>query len=297
MNSKRLSIFLAVAKNLSYTKAADELYLSQPAVSNHIKSLEEELGSQLFDRRGNHIKLTKTGKMTVKYAIKLEHLLKDLQYDIAQMQETLAGSLRIGASTTISQYVIPSAIASFNDQYPDVSLSLISGNTHHINQKLHGDKIDVGIVEGAKKLNDFSYDPFISDEIGVICHKSNMSLPEYMSIEELMKVPLVLRERGSGTQEVFKKALQKKGFSLSDLSINMILGSTESIKTYLKYSAVAGVFSLAAIRGNEESTYLISRIEGNSVIRDYQFIQKQGAHLKLARHFIRFARKQYKLTL
>jgi DNA-binding transcriptional LysR family regulator len=292
MNPQRMLVFLAVAKNLSYTKAAEELYISQPAVSNHVKALENELGTRLFNRSANSIQLTNAGKITVEYAVKLERLLKDLQYDVNKIQEALAGSLRIGASSTISQYVIPSVITAFSDKYPDVSLSLLSGNSQQIHQQLQDDQIDIGIVEGTKKLTIFSYAPFISDEIGLISHKNNAVLSNHISLQRLTAVPLILRERGSGTREVFEKALHELGLNLDEMNIKMILGSTESIKSYLQYTSAVGIFSWAAIRENERSTYCISRIGGKPIMRDYQFIQKQGACLKLARHFIRFAQNK-----
>jgi DNA-binding transcriptional LysR family regulator len=294
LNLRRINIFLTVAKHLSYTQAAKELYMSQPAVSKNIQELEQELGARLFNRAGNSIDLTPAGKLVLAYGTDIKRLTQNLQYELGILAEELAGSLHIGASSTIAQYLIPSAIARFKEQYPQVKITLTSGNTAEINGHLKNDIIDLGITEGGRKLNSFSYKAFLDDEIAFISNTANQIAIPQKPVEEALKgIPLVIRETGSGTREVFEKALQKMGVSLSDLNIMMTLGSTESIKSFILDAEAVGVFSVNAVREEEKELFQVDHLPGHRIHRTFSFISKQGSEHKLSREFMRFCKSHY----
>ncbi|MEX0720103.1 MAG: LysR family transcriptional regulator [Balneolaceae bacterium] len=296
LNLRRINIFLTVAKHLSYTKAARELYISQPAITKNIQMLEDELGVCLFNRKGNTIELTHEGKLVYSFGSDIDQQVQNLMYELGQINSKQKGNLRIGASSTISHYFIPPVIARFKESNPGLSISLLSGNTSEINARLNDDLIDVGITEGYRRLNNFDYYSFLNDEIAFISHKNNpVHFPETFSKEKLAELPLVLRETGSGTREVFEKAIKGVGLTLNDLNITITLGSTESIKSYLIDSEALGVFSTSAIRKNEENLFKISRLEKTLVTRRFQFMVKQGSAHKLGKEFIRFSKKYYNL--
>lgn len=148
MIDTRLKVFRSVATLLSFTKAANELFISQPAISKHIQELEKEYGVQLFDRIGNRIQLTRAGQLMLDHACKIIDAYQNLDFDMKKLTEKSGGELRIGASTTISQYVLPELIAEFRKHYPDIRLTLLSGNSHEIEDALAAGRIDLGMVEG-----------------------------------------------------------------------------------------------------------------------------------------------------
>ena len=148
MIDTRLKVFRSVATLLSFTKAANELFISQPAISKHIQELEKEYGVQLFDRIGNRIQLTRAGQLMLDHACKIIDAYQNLDFDMKKLTEKSGGELRIGASTTISQYVLPELIAEFRKLYPDIRLTLLSGNSHEIEDALAAGRIDLGMVEG-----------------------------------------------------------------------------------------------------------------------------------------------------
>ena len=136
MIDTRLKVFRSVATLLSFTKAANELFISQPAISKHIQELEKEYGVQLFDRIGNRIQLTRAGQLMLDHACKIIDAYQNLDFDMKKLTEKSGGELRIGASTTISQYVLPELIAEFRKLYPDIRITLLSGNSHEIEDAL-----------------------------------------------------------------------------------------------------------------------------------------------------------------
>lgn len=270
------------------------MYISQPAVSKNIQELEQELGAQLFNRRGNSIDLTPAGKKLYSHSIEINRLIQNLKYDMGAMNDTLVGNLNIGASSTISQYLIPPVIAQFKENFPNTDLSLISGNTSEINDHLHKGVIDLGITEGDRRLKSFKYTPFLDDEIGFISGIQNpISTGELISVDELKKLPLVIREIGSGTREVFEDAIEEAGIKLSNLNIVISLGSTESIKSFISHAEAVGVFSINGIRPDEKDFFHISRLNENPIKRKFSFITQHGVEHKLSNNFIQFCQRLY----
>lgn len=214
MIDTRLKVFRSVATLLSFTKAANELFISQPAISKHIQELEKEYGVQLFDRIGNRIQLTRAGQLMLDHACKIIDAYQNLDFDMKKLTEKSGGELRIGASTTISQYVLPELIAEFRKLYPDIRITLLSGNSHEIEDALAAGRIDLGMVEGIKRQPTFKYTPFMKDELVAFVHCSNpLAQQDEISLNLLRQTPIVLRELGSGTLDVIQKALQENGIA------------------------------------------------------------------------------------
>src|ERR1035437_5923923 len=141
----RLKVFQCVAQNLSFTKASNQLFITQPAITKHIKELESEFEVKLFDRIGNKISLTQAGNILLSYTDHILSLHNEVKFELSQLKGNLEGNLRLGASTTIAQYVIPAALAKFNERFPEIKLSLLNGNTEFIEHKLLKNEIDIGI--------------------------------------------------------------------------------------------------------------------------------------------------------
>ena len=197
MSDFRLKAFYSVARNLSFTKASQELFVSQPAVTKHVRELESLYGVRLFDRKGNSISLTEAGKLLMEHCERILDDYRKLEYDMHQLNNEYAGELRLGASTTISQYVLPPVLAAFTERYPKMSVSLMDTNSRNVEKALQEHTIDVGMVEGVFRLPSLRYDPFLCDElVPVVCPRGHWAGKEELTLEEFVRVPLVLRERG-----------------------------------------------------------------------------------------------------
>jgi LysR family transcriptional regulator, transcriptional activator of the cysJI operon len=293
----RLKVFQCVAQNLSFTKASNELFITQPAISKHIHELESEFEVKLFDRIGNKISLTNAGNILLSYTDQIISLHNEAKFELSQLKGNLEGSLRLGASTTIAQYVIPSALAKFNERFPEIKLSLTNGNTQYIEQRLLKNEIDVGIVEGKPTNTDIRYSSFLNDELLVFASALNTIIPNSISNNELVKLPLILRERGSGTLEVIEKTLQHHHISPKQLKVFMFLGSTEAIKSFIKTGSGVGIVSRFAIE-QELSNNIFRPIHTPSLKfhRQFYFISPKGPEpVGLAKLFLNFIQKHYNL--
>lgn len=285
----RLEVFLSVARNLSFTRSATELHISQPAISRHIRELESEYKVQLFERSVNKVRLTAAGELFLNRAEEIIEKYKSLRLEMNLLSGNFSGNFRIGASTTIAQYVLPPVIAKFLPLYPDVRLSVITGNTEQIDQALEEHKIDIGLIEGCHRKPTLKYIHFKKDELVLITNVKNQVSDE-ISIEELSRLPLVLRETGSGTLEVIEKCLSQHDKKLSQMNILLQLGSTESIKLFLENnSSVFAIISIAAVsRELMNNTFKVVEVTGLELNREFSFVMLQGLQNELSDHFIRF---------
>jgi len=295
----RLKVFQSVAHNLSFTKASNELFITQPAITKHIKELESEFEVKFFDRVGNKIILTEAGSVLLSYADHIFSLHNELKFELSQLKGNLEGNLRLGASTTIAQYVIPSALATFVDRFPEITLSLTNGNTEDIEQRLLKHEIDIGIVEGKPTNSDIRYTPFLNDELLVFTSAQNTIFPNSISNDEFIKLPLILRERGSGTLEIIEKSLKHYHISPKSLNVLLYLGSTEAIKSFIKTGNGVGIVSRFAIE-QELSSNIFRLINTPSLKfhRQFYFISPQGPEpVGIVKSFLHFLQRHYNLSL
>lgn len=274
----RDTVFLSVAENLSFSKAAEELFISQPAVTKHIKELEGKYNIALFERKGNRVYLTKAGEKTYAYLKKIKQQYHELEFELGRINDTFKGTLRIGASSTISQYVIPKAIAAFHKRYPDVEFFLFNGNSFEMENKLLNYEVDLALVENESSQSNIHYSPFLDDEIVVVTgNKSIYSKRKNISLADFQQIPIVLREKGSGTLEVIQHALLKQDIKLEKLNILIHLGSTESIKNFLSNFDGIALISEKAIRHELFSGQLVQlSIKNMQIGRRFRIALRQG---------------------
>ena len=291
MGDFRLKVFQSVAKNLSFTKASQELFISQPAITKHVQELETAYQTRLFDRQGSKISLTESGKLLLEHCERILEDYKRLEYEMHLLHNEYTGELKLGASTTIAQYVLPAMLGGFIGKFPEVSLSLMNGNSREIEVALQEHRIDLGLVEGVFRLPNLKYTTVLEDELGAVI-RTNSKLPvgEEITPEELLDLPLVLRERGSGTLDVFERALQQHNIKLSSLKVLMYLGSTESIKLFLEHTDCLGIVSVRSIGRELYSGQLrVVEIKSMPMQREFSFAQPQGQESGLAQVFMQFA--------
>ena len=291
MGDFRLKVFQSVAKNLSFTKASQELFISQPAITKHVQELETAYQTRLFDRQGSKISLTESGKLLLEHCERILEDYKRLEYEMHLLHNEYTGELKLGASTTIAQYVLPAMLGGFIGKFPEVSLSLMNGNSREIEVALQEHRIDLGLVEGVFRLLNLKYTTFLEDElVAVIRTNSKLPVGEEITPEELLDLPLVLRERGSGTLDVFERALQQHNIKLSSLKVLMYLGSTESIKLFLEHTDCLGIVSVRSIGRELYSGQLrVVEIKSMPMQREFSFAQPQGQESGLAQVFMQFA--------
>jgi DNA-binding transcriptional LysR family regulator len=288
----RLVVFRAVAEQCSFRKAAEELYLTQPAVSLQIKALEEDLGVQLFDRAGSHIALTEAGKTLLGFARQVNILLTEAEQSVASLSGEHAGHLALGASTTIAQYVLPRLLGEFRREHPRVQATLISGNTENIVSAVIQQQIALGLIEGPAHSRDVKTEPFLIDELAFIVPAAHEWAERAMvSCAEIATTPLLMRERGSGTRRIIEMALQRHGVGRASLNIVMELDSTEAIKSAVDAGLGAGFVSRWAIAKDLRvgASFRIVEIEGLRLRREFLIAYPSGPGPQgLAQEFRRF---------
>ena len=295
----RLKVFFTVANRLSFTKAAKELFITQPAISKHIQELEEQYKIKFFERNGSKISLTNAGELLLKHTKNIFEDYREIDFDMSALINRQRGLLRLGASTTISQYIIPPLLARFHQKLQEIKVNLLNGNTEQIEKALLNKEIEIGIVEGQSKNQSIKYTEFLKDELVLVCNSKNPLISkEQVNQEDLKSMRFVMREQGSGTLEVIEYALKPFEINLSQLTIEMQLGSTESIKSYLMNSDCVAFISIHAIEKELKNNELVILDIDNLVIeRFFYIITLQGKADALSELFIKNIGNYYNLKL
>jgi DNA-binding transcriptional LysR family regulator len=275
----RLVVFRAVARQLSFRKAAEELYLTQPAVSLQIKALEEGLGVTLFDRSGIKVRLTSAGECLLKYAEDSSRLWLEASHALAAFTSAQSGVLTLGASTTIAQYVLPRLLSEFCASHPRVRPTLTSGNTEHIVREVEEGRIALGFIEGPPRSRDLRLAPFLEDELVLLAPAAHEWAERAVIVPgELTGVPLLMRERGSGTRHIIELALEQHHIGRSSLNVVMELDSTEAIKSAVEAGFGVGFVSRWALAKDARlgPAFQIVEIKGIRFKRHFVMVSPKG---------------------
>ncbi|MGQ9569934.1 MAG: selenium metabolism-associated LysR family transcriptional regulator [Thermodesulfovibrionales bacterium] len=246
MDIHQLKVFTSVFKNRSFSKASDDLHLTQPTISDHIKTLEEELDCRLFDRLGRIIIPTKEAEALYTHAMEIiekANITKDL---IERFKKELTGELVIGASTIPGTYLMPSLIAGFIRKHPSVSFQIFISDSKDIGEKVLKHELLLGVV-GTKFINgEINHLPFIEDEL-IVVSSSSLIKSDTLTLKDLIKFPMILREEGSGTRNELEKILETKGITLEDIKIAGVFGSTDAVKQAVKAGLGFSVLSKLSV--------------------------------------------------
>ena len=297
MLSSRHLIFMEVARLLSFTKASQSLFISQSAISKHIKSLEYFYKAGLFERHGNHISLTITGQALYDKLLEASQLQEALHQELQQINEQFLPptKLAIGASTTISLYVLPPVLSAYLRQYPNLQINVLNRNSNNIQNALLAHEIDVGIVEGLAQVNTLTYTPFMTDDVLAVCSGKSPLRGRTLSVADLPGIPLALRENGSGTLAVIEDELSKKGISLAALPILIRLGGTEALKNFVLADTCLAFLPKRAIL-KELAAGELAEVPILDLLlqRTFYFIQRKGTESnRLVNTFIQFTKRHY----
>jgi DNA-binding transcriptional LysR family regulator len=255
-----LETFCRVADLKSFSKAADDLFLTQPTVSGHILSLEKSLSLRLFDRTSREVRLTPAGKVFLGYASKILSFRKDLLNALSEFSQGIAGELSLGASTIPGEYLLPKLMGHFKKEYPHSIISLKIGDTSEVVQYVLQDNVEFGMVGAKLNHPSLRYEKYEEDEIVVAASPDHpLTRKKRVTLDELLKEPWIIREEGSGTQVAVEKALRKRGKSLKQFHVVMEMGSSSSVKEGVK--AKLGLAFLSKRAAEEEFAQgVLSRI-------------------------------------
>ena len=291
----RLIVFYTAAQHLNFTKTASALFISQPAVSKNIQELEKKLGVPLFERKGNNLELTESGQILYKYAQQIINLYNQAGQEIQELQTGRKGNLVLGASTTISQYVLPTLLADFLSQYPNNRIQSFQSNSRSIEEQLIDKTLDLGITEGSTDNRALKYIPFMKDELVLVTNSENPLLKQMKNpiLSDITRLPLVLREQGSGTRTIIENALKEQRISLAEIQIEMILPSTESIKGYLARRHSFAFLSIHTVQREVLNNQLtIVDIPQLSIERYFYFTHLYGGLAGTPHQFLQFCLRQ-----
>ncbi|WP_295651953.1 LysR substrate-binding domain-containing protein [uncultured Mucilaginibacter sp.] len=286
-------VFFAVASNLSFSKAAQVLFITQPAVSKHIKVLEDQYKVPLFERKGASISLTEAGNILFAHLLKAQEIQRSIEYDLSTISNVsgASGHLRLGASTTIALYILPSILSNFQRKFENVDIQLVNRNSEYILNALLNHEVDLGIIEVENKLTTVSYLPFMSDEVIPVCSSKSPLAVKSLTLQELLVTPVALRERGSGTLNALIKSLAEHEIKPGDLSVKIRLGGTEALKNFLLADQCLGFMpGPSIVRELAEGDLVMVPVEGLKIKRDFFFIRRKGTEDDgLTGNFIQFA--------
>ena len=288
MADRRLQVFYTVAKQLSFTKAAECLCMTQPAVTFQVKQLEAELNISLFERSPSKIILTTAGELAMHYAENILNLTTEMEKRLAEMGEAMSGTLTIGASTTIADYMLPQMLGLFKARFPQVQLRLSVANSQSIENRVIGHSLDVGLVESPSHHLSLVTQAFYQDDLVVICALSH-AWAGLASInpEQLSNEPYVGRESGSGTREVVDQYLREHQIHPESLEVVMELGSQEAVKGAVEAGLGVAIVSKNSVIKERELGKLIAIPLNPSLRRDLTLVYTQEKfRSKLLQSFI-----------
>ena len=255
MDMHQLKVFISVFKNRSFSRASEELYLTQPTISNHIKLLEEEFHCKLFDRLGRSIIPTREAEVLYSHSIELIEKADTLKEAIGEIRKDLTGKLIVGASTIPGVYLLPRIMSEFQKKCPSTSFQIPISDSRGIIDNVSKHELLMGIV-GAKLGNEYiKYTPFVEDELIAVSSPSFIGAHR-MKFIELVRLPMVMREEGSGTRKETEKFMEGKDISPESLKITGIFGSTDAVKQAVKAGLGISILSKYSVADELEHKIL-----------------------------------------
>lgn len=291
MADRRLQVFHTVAKLLSFTKAAESLHMTQPAVTFQVRQLEEYFNTRLFDRTHNRISLTEAGDRVYEYAARIFEIYGEMENSVREMTGEISGSLTIGASTTIAEYMLPALLGDFRAKYPDVSIHLKVSNTDGIVSMVENNTIDLGVVEAPVNNKNLVVDQCRTDRLVAILPPGHeRSKERSVSLDQLLEFPFICREEGSGTREVIAEYINADECTMG-LNISMELGSPEAVKGAVEAGMGISIVSNATIQKELRLGTLVAVSLDPPLERPFSFVhQKQKFRVKVMEELLDFAR-------
>ena len=293
MADRRLQVFYTVARLLSFTKAAETLHMTQPAVTFQVRQLEDHFNTRLFDRTHNRVALTEAGRKTYEYAERIFELYSEMEDAVKEITGDVSGALILGASTTIAEYMLPALLRGFKQGYPDINLRLKVSNSEGIVSMVENSMIDLGIVESPVTNKNLLVEVCQVDQLVVVIPPSHLFAErEVITMEELLNHPFICREEGSGTREVIMDYITQMGLDPNGLNVCMELGSPESIKGAVEAGMGISILSRATLNKEIALGTLLGVNLDPPLERAFSFVrQRQKFRLRAMEELLNFARQ------
>ncbi len=295
MADKRLQVFHTVAKLLSFTKAAEVLQMTQPAVTFQIRQLEETFNARLFDRSHNKINLTEAGRRMYEYSEKLFDLYREMENSIREVTGNVSGTLRLGATIAIGDYVLPKLLVAFKKDFPEVNIQLKLSHTGSIASMVENSIIDIGVIDTELDNKMIGTEKITYDEMVAVCSPSHpLAQGNNIDINQLITQPLVLLEQGSGIHTDFTKYLIANGLNYDKLNILMELGSIEAIKNAVESGLGVSVLPHSSVAKDIETNRLKTLHLTPSFTNTLSFVyKKQKFPVLNVKELVEFSHKFY----
>lgn len=291
MDVRGLEVFLSVAKHLNYTRAGEEVNLSQPSVSVRIRQLEDELGVKLFEQLGKKVALTEAGQLLIPHARRVLTAIDDARQAIHELQGLERGSLRIGASTTPGMYLIPKTVAHFKERYPKIEIHLGIKDTRQIEAGVISNEFDFGFVGGHLVGEEVAVVPWMTDQLVlVVAPKHPLARKKSVKANDLRREKFIFRESGSATRAAIISHLEKATLQVEPI---MEMENPESVKKAVQSGLGIAFISRFAVETELKAKSLVAvRVNGLAINRELKIVYRKDKHLgRAAQTFIEMARK------
>jgi DNA-binding transcriptional LysR family regulator len=278
-----LRVFVTVTEQSHFSKAAELMNISQPGVSLHIRNLENEIGAKLLHRSPKQVRLTEAGHILYQKAKQILRLYEEAKQDVRLLQDQVTGTIHIGASFTIGEYVLPKQLAAFAAQYPLVAIEVTIGNTEEIVQAVRTNELDIGLIEGETQAVDLHIIPYMKDEMIIIAPSDHpLSSQRFINGEMLQNQVWVLREIGSGTRAYSDQFIQGAGITPKR---TYIFNSSQSVKESVVAGLGIAMLSRWIVRKELELGELTElRLRAASLERSFSIIRHKEEKTMMAAH-------------
>lgn len=296
MYFRQLESFVEIAKQNSFTKAAEVLYLSQPTLTGHIQILEGKLKTVLFNRSGKNVTLTEAGEILYNHAVNILNLREQAFYCLSQYQGKLQGELAIGASTVLQNYVLPRLLTDFNNEYPSVCFELKHFDSEAVIRAITFGSMDFGFI-GTDVVNpDLEMCPIGSDRLILITAPDISLVGRGLSVDEILNMRIIIRELGSATRGLFQQALEKKGLGLEDLNVVAKIENPETIKKCVRAGLGVAILSEQVVQEDIKFGLLNGyTFDDLDLTRNFYFVSHKKRVLNpMARVFKEFTQDYFK---
>ena len=295
MDLRQLLTFRTVVDKGSFSQAAEELEVSQPAVSFQIRALEERLGHRLLDRSGRRVRLTEAGEVVYRYARRMIGLEAELEREMGEIGTRISGRLVLGSSTGPGEVLLPRLLGAFHREYPEVRVSLMVSDTQTVCERVLDDELELGVVGAARPQRGLVFEPFVRDELVAIVPPGHpLADRGSVTLEELAAEPMLIQQEGSGVRSVVEAALRESGVRDRDLRVAMELGLQQSVKAaVLDGYGITVISRLAVERELADGSLVALLLEGAGLERSFFAVRHAGRTPKrVTQAFVDFAREE-----